>query len=569
MSIDSTAQAPRDRNFAAAPAFAAATPMQRVALLALFTYLVSPLAIQAWLGGWHAVGDKLFVFSLLTSLLWLALAYVASTRPAMMHLLLLPLYVTTAVDLFLLANFGARLSSGYVTILLTDKSDANEFLSTYGLPVALVTAAFVLIYVPSVIAMRGYRRRASRRWAVAVGGLLLVIYGLAFGRGVFQGWGWRTAALDLAAHETSAPMGVAFQSAVALKLHADSKELREVRARFSFGATKAPSPSQEIYVWVVGESSRPANWSLFGYNRDTTPRLRATPGVVAMPYMLTTAPHTSVAVPSMLSLQPITDWNAIQGEKSIVGAFNETGFATHWLSTQDVDSWAGIIPQLASESKHRRYFDRGFDGALLAPLREIVDKASASSKLFIVLQTKGSHFDFSRRYPAEFARFSTPGGPRSASLVDAYDNSILYTDWFLAELINILDRKNLHATMVFTSDHGENLLDDDKQLLGHAVGNQHDLQTAAFMWFSQATRSAHADKISNAERHANARLSLADLPHSLLDLAGIQTKQLDLRKSIFQPTFEAKRRSYYVRGELRQEPAASTPEDLTPDKRSP
>jgi glucan phosphoethanolaminetransferase (alkaline phosphatase superfamily) len=198
-----------------------------------------------------------------------------------------------------------------------------------------------------------------------------------------------------------------------------------------------------------------------------------------------------------------------------------------------------------------------------------VDKASASSKLFIVLQTKGSHFDFSRRYPAEFARFSSPAGSRRASLVDAYDNSVLYTDWFLAELINILDRQNLHATLVYTSDHGENLLDDDKQLLGHAVGNHHDLQTAAFMWFSQATRSAHADKISNAERHANARLSLSDLPHSLLDLAGIQTSQLDLRKSVFQSTFEPKLRSYYVRGELRQEPAASTPEDLTPDKRSP
>jgi glucan phosphoethanolaminetransferase (alkaline phosphatase superfamily) len=569
VSVESKVELPRKSSFADVPALAEFTVTHRLALLSLYAFLLSPLAIQAWLGGRNAVGDKLFVFSVVTSLLWLALAYVATQRPARMHLLLLPLYVTTAVDLFLLANFGARLSSGYVTILITDKSDIDEFLATYGLAVALVTALLALVYVPSIVAMRGSRRRASRRWALAVGGLLLVIYGLAFGRGVYQGWGWRTAALDLAAHETGAPMGVAFQSAVALKLHADSKELREARARFSFGATKAPSSAQEIYVWVVGESSRPANWSLFGYARDTTPRLRATPGVIAMPHMLTTAPHTSVAVPSMLSLRPITDWNAIQSEKSIVGAFNETGFVTHWLSTQDVDSWAGIVPQLASESKHRRYFDRGFDGALLAPLREIVDNASASSKLFIVLQTKGSHFDFSRRYPAEFARYSTPGGSRRDSLVDAYDNSIVYTDWFLAELINILDRKDLHATLVYTSDHGENLLDDDKQLLGHAVANQHDLQTAAFMWFSQATRNAHADKISNAERHANARLSLSDLPHSLLDLAGIRTRQLDLRKSVFQPTFEPQRRSYFVRGELRQEPLASSPDDLTPDRRSP
>jgi glucan phosphoethanolaminetransferase (alkaline phosphatase superfamily) len=566
--VESTVEIPRGRNFAAAPTFAASTAMQRLALLALLAYLVSPMAIQAWLGGWSAVRDTLFMFSLVTSLLWLALVHFAAKRLALLHLLLLPLYVTTTVDLFLCTNFGARLSSGYVTIMLTDKTDVGEFASTYAAPIALVVVIFTLIYVPGLVALRGYRKRPSWRLAAGAGGLLLLVYVLVLGRGIYIGNGWSTSALDLAAHETGAPMGVLFQSSVALKLHADSQELREARARFSFGATKAPSSSQEIYVWVVGESSRPANWSLFGYHRDTSPRLRALQGVVAIPNMITTAPHTSVAVPSMLSLQPITDWSAVQAEKSIVGAFNEAGFVTHWLSTQDVDTWAGIVPQVAAEAQRRRYFDRGYDGVMLDALRQIIDGASANSKLLIILQTKGSHFDFARRYPPEFARFSTAGGSRKAALVDAYDNSVLYTDWFLAELISFLEGKNLQSTMVYTSDHGENLLDDDSQILGHAIGNRHDLQTAALMWFSAATRNAQAAKVSHAERHSTARLSLSDLPHSMLDLAGIQTSQLDLGRSIFNPNFVPTRRSYLVRGELRQEPAASTPDDLNPDKRS-
>lgn len=533
------------------------TILQGCALLVLYGYLVSPLVIQAWLAGWQAVLDVLFLFNLGTSLLWLVLIHYSTRNPAIFHFAVVPLYISTAVDLFLCANFGARLSSGYFSIMLTNHANAQDFLLAYARPVALTLSVLLVAYIPSLVALRNCRKPASWRMAVLAGGLLLVIYGSVIARGISQGAAWDRAALDLAAHETSAPMGAVFQATLAAKLHVDSSELRDRRASHSFGASKAPSAAEEIYVWIVGESSRPANWSLFGYDRDTTPRLRITPGLVAFPHMMTTAPHTAVAVPSMLSLRPITDWPSIQAEQSIVGAFNEAGFKTYWLSMQDADIWSGIVPQVAAEAKYRRYFDRGYDGKLLEEFHKILN-SSPGSKLFIVLHTKGSHFDYARRYPPEFARFVSNSGTRHTKMLDTYDNSILYTDWFLTEVINTLASRNGQAAVVYASDHGENLVDDDKHLLGHAIGNAYDLQTAAFMWFSAGTRHAHAGKIQNAEQHSGSQLSLSDLPHSLLDLAGIQAHGLDVQRSLFSPSFEPRLRSYIVRGKLQFESATAT-----------
>ena len=117
------------------------------------------------------------------------------------------------------------------------------------------------------------------------------------------------------------------------------------------------------------------------------------------------------------------------------------------------------FPQVAAEAGTVRYFSQSFDGVLLNEFRGILDKEPrGSSKLFIVLHTKGSHFDYKRRYPLEFAHFVTPNGARRDTIVDAYDNSILYTDWFLSELISILSARNTHSALLYASDHGENLL---------------------------------------------------------------------------------------------------------------
>jgi len=527
---------------------------QWLAVFVASAYLISPLLIHGWRNVRSPSLDLLFVFQLVTSLLWIALLHLVVRRPIRLHLLLAPLYLTTTIDLFLVATFGARLSSGYVTIALTDYGDTGELMSTYTGSLVAAALVLLLVYSACLLGMRGLRKQRSARWAIAVAILLASVYAGAIGRDLKEDQTVEQAVLDVIGKELSSPVGALFQGGLALHIHAEADKFRQAREGHSFGASKAPSQDGEIYVWVIGESSRPANWSLFGYGRDTTPLLRAMPGIVALPNMLTTAPHTSIAVTSMLSLRPITDWESVLATKSIVEAFNEVGFKTYWLSAQPADSWAGNVPQVAADAKRRRYFDSGNDGAMLEELRTILGNAARQDKLLIVLHTKGSHFDYARRYPPEFARFKSSGQTRRERLLDAYDNSILYTDWFLSEVIRTTAGAGGRAALIYASDHGENLLDDGQQLLGHALGTPHDLHTAAFVWLSDELARSHPQHVKALQANAAASLSLSNLPHSLLDLAGIQTKELDLGQSIFSSRFVAMPRHYLVRGELRAEP---------------
>ena len=532
--------------------YSEATPWQRISLAALCAFLLSPLALQFWMSRGEGPLDLLFVFNVATSLLWITLLHLLVRRPLMLHLALAPLYVTTAIDLFLVSNFKARLSSSFVDIALTNASESAEFMLTYARPVALTALVLLVIYLPCLYGIRHMKRQRSPLLALIVASMLVAAYGAALSRDLRLGFGAKQSIIDIVGKEMGAPEGPVFQTALALHLHQAASKSREQRESFSFGASKKPSGEGEVYLFVVGESSRPQDWSLFGYSRDTTPRLRATPGIVGLPHMLTTAPYTAVAVPSMLSLRPITDWPSVVAEKSIVSAFNDVGFKTYWLSTQEVDSWGGIIPLVAAEAKNRRYFDRRFDSALLDEVRGILRDSSRGEKLFIVLHTKGSHFEYARRYPPEFARFASPGGSRHQQLVDVYDNTVLYTDWFLSELINTLSQRGGASALFYSSDHGENLLDDEKQLVGHAIGNRYDLPAAAFVWLSQDMRSHHPEQAQALQRNAATPLSLSNLPHSVLDLAGISAKGLDPQMSLFSPSFTAHRRWYLLGGQARE-----------------
>ena len=528
---------------------------QWLAVFAANAFLISPLLFHVWGKAGAQTFDALFAFNLATSLLWLVLVNALARRPLFLHLLLAPLYVTTAIDLFLIGTFGARLSTGYVTIAMTDYGDTGELMAAYSRPVLITAVVLLVVYLSCLFGMRELRKPRSTRWAVTAAALLVSMYAASSGYNVASGQGVERALLDVVGKEQSSPVGALFQGSLALQMRIQAAEFRRVRKTHSFGATKATSPESEIYVWVIGESSRPQNWSLFGYARDTTPRLRAMPGVVPLPDMLTTAPHTSFAVPSMLSLRPITDWPSIVAEKSVIEAFNETGFKTYWLSAQAADSWAGLIPQVALEASRRRYFDSGYDGALIGEVRDILVKARPGEKLLIVLHTKGSHFQYARRYPPEFARFGTTGPTPRDKLVSEYDNTILYTDWFLSEIIAALEQRKARSALLYASDHGENLLDDDRQLLGHALGTRYDLPTAALLWLSDELVRSQPGKSQALRAHASARLSLSNLPHSMLDLAGIETTELDRRQSIFSPSFLPMPRSYIVRGDLRSEAA--------------
>lgn len=500
--------------------------------------------------GWFEV---LYLFNVGTSLLWVGVFFGSRLPPLTFHLCAAPLYVLTAIDLFLLFNLGNRLSSAYIGIAMTDYGEAAEFLSSYLRPVLTGTLSLLLIYGAGLFGIRKLAARPSGRLGKICALLLLLIYGTQFANTYRQEESFRIATLDLLGKELGAPMGGVFQTALATALRIETGELVEKRKRFAFTgvSAKAVSPGS-IFVWIVGESSRPHNWGLMGYARDTTPRLQALDGLVPLTDLLTNAPYTSYSVTSMFSLRSVREWEALIAERTLVSVFNQAGFMTHWLSTQEADGWGGMIQHVANEAQNRRYFDRALDVALVSALRRIVEHKPAAQPLFIVLHTKGSHWRYDRRFPKEFERFTTGTGERD-KLVDQYDNSILYTDWVISEVIATVARRQVDAAVFYVSDHGQNLYDDAAQLFGHAIGNQYDLHVPGVIWLSPSLRKQRAPAYAHLLKNSRLPLSMADLSHSFLDIAGVRVDGLQADRSVFSADYLVRDRWYHFRGKANLE----------------
>jgi len=289
--------------------------------------------------------------------------------------------------------------------------------------------------------------------------------------------------------------------------------------------------ARETYVLVIGESSRPDHWSLYGYPRDTTPRLASERNLIVFDDAVTQAALTSMSVPLILTRGSIDCSKEFLAERSIVSAYREVGFITSWLSTQQRDHWTGAVNRYSGEAERHFFHERRYDGVLVRTLAGVLESYPDDAKHFAVIHTQGSHFVFSDRYPPDRAVFPASGGlSHRERLVNTYDNSILYTDFVLAELIQTLAALKSPAALFYVSDHGENLKDDERALFGHYLNNEYDLPIPMFLWYSPEYAALYPERIEAAKKHASEPVSTRHAFYTLAGLAGLKFRDPNLEK---------------------------------------
>jgi len=95
------------------------------------------------------------------------------------------------------------------------------------------------------------------------------------------------------------------------------------------------------------------------------------------------------------------------------------------------------------------------------------------------------------------------------------------------------------ALLVYVSDHGENLLDDSRALLGHGIGNEYDLSTSAFVWSSGNLSPEQTGKLQKLKAREDQQVSVASLPHTLLNIAGLSMPGYDSAQDLLSDDFKA------------------------------
>lgn len=321
--------------------------------------------------------------------------------------------------------------------------------------------------------------------------------------------------------------------------------------QFRFQATPSHDiESKQLVVLVIGETSRRANWQLNGYTRQTNPLLSNQANVVSFTDMLSISSATRSSIPMLLTRKPAEQVYQYKfAEKSVISAFKEAGFDTYWVSTQQKfgthDTSTSVYAKEADNIiflNKTNYTNKGeTDGVVLPVFKKIL--ANQAQKTLVVIHTLGSHFDYSHRYPSSFDKFkpslnhvngySLQDKKYKQPLINSYDNSILYTDYVINELIsNMQAQTQTESFLLYSSDHGEDLFDGQGDKSGHGNETAHNFEIASLAWYSPRFAASHADKVQQLKANANKPVNHTSIFPTLIDAADISIPDYPLNRSL-------------------------------------
>jgi len=310
--------------------------------------------------------------------------------------------------------------------------------------------------------------------------------------------------------------------------------------KIPYHARRTESSGEEVHILIVGESARRGSWSVYGYQRPTTPYLERIKGeTFLLKNAWADANLTSLAVPMILTgMAPLELKHKAKYRGNLLDVVKEAGYSTTWLVNQDIDvsTTLGITadhfesppdPDPGPFSRHLP------DGTLLPAFHREIDRAGAPR--FIGMHITESHWEYYRRYPPSFQRFGTakrlnvgsvffdPGTALEGDLTDAYDNSVLYGDWFLEQVIEAARALKVPATVSFVPDHGESLPAFDAGVSGHGgpIYSAAQFQIPAFVWVNEAYRAAHPRQVAALGSNAAKEIRSHDFFYTVADLMGI------------------------------------------------
>jgi lipid A ethanolaminephosphotransferase len=307
-------------------------------------------------------------------------------------------------------------------------------------------------------------------------------------------------------------------------------------------------PKKSLMIFVVGETARADHFSLNGYDRETNPELKKQ-DILNFTKVASCGTSTAVSVPCMFSKFPRSEYSDKKGKtyESLLDMLQRAGLKVVWLdNNSDCKGTCLRVPHSDIPKTQPSPFCDGqncLDESLLVGLQAYID--SLEDNAIIVLHSDGSHGpEYYDRYPKTLERF-TPvchtnqlGSCTSDELKNVYDNTILYTDHFLSQTIELLKRNQdkVDTSMIYVSDHGESLGENGIYLHAapYAIAPIAQTHVPMVLWFgNQTLEDADIDRSCLAAKQNQPDLSHDYMFHSVLGLLGVDTTEYQPALDIF------------------------------------
>jgi lipid A ethanolaminephosphotransferase len=260
-----------------------------------------------------------------------------------------------------------------------------------------------------------------------------------------------------------------------------------------------PTNKKELIILVVGETARYDRFSLNGYQRPTNPLL-AQQNVLSLSNVSSCGTSTGVSVPCMFSNLGREKYDKDQAlsQENILDVLTDNGVSVLWRDNNS-DS-KGVATRVQYEDFKSPTLNNVCDNecrdiGMLGGLDKFI-ATNTNKDMLIVLHQMGNHgHEYYRRYPKDFERFKPAcqtGELRDCTkeeVDNAYDNAILYTDYFLSETINFLKKfdNDYQTAMFYVSDHGESLGEHGLYLhaMPYAISPKEQTRVPAILWLGK------------------------------------------------------------------------------------
>ena len=304
-------------------------------------------------------------------------------------------------------------------------------------------------------------------------------------------------------------------------------------------------------VLVIGESTNRQRMSLYGYPRETTPRLdKLRDQLAVFDNVVTPRPYTIEALQQVLTFADEQNPDAYLSTPSIMNMMKQACYTTYWITNQQTMTKRNtMLTTFSKQADEQVYLNnnlnqnaRQYDGDVLKPFSKIL--ADSAPRKFIVIHLLGTHMSYKYRYPDEYDQFTDRKGvpdwvtDDQLPTYNSYDNAVLYNDFVVSSLIDEFSATKPNGFLLYLSDHGEAVFDSPK---GNVLGRNEGKPTAPMytipfmLWTSEQWRS-HSP--ANYQADLSRPYSSANLIHTWADLAGLKATELDSSKSLVSANFK-------------------------------
>lgn len=317
-----------------------------------------------------------------------------------------------------------------------------------------------------------------------------------------------------------------------------------------FSNVSSDNREQELYVLVIGESTTRHHMGLYNYYRNNTPLLGAKKAELDV-YGNVISPHTTT-IESLEKVLTMANFEHPEGAKdgSLLQLMNKAGFKTYWISNQNpLGTYETLVTALSKAALKSHFtstssweFASPYDERLLIPLKQVLTEKEG--KQFVVIHLMGTHGSYNNRYPAAFKQFqSKPVTPfqheRAFKDINDYDNAVLYNDYVMNNLIELVKKQNKKSWVLYFSDHGEDVYETINTAEHSRENRTKSMYDIPFLiWRSDKYKQQDSTHVYQTNRS----YTTDDLIYTLADMSHVHFAEFDSTKSLVHPSFVERNR---------------------------